>query len=171
MTQRPAERPRPEASRPVTAPGAAQEAAQGASQEPRAPRGVERPEVAAGIAGWQARYKADKQQRAQQAALNAQARQLVQTWGALIQGYNAVRFGQGLREQPEAMAALRTRGEAFGMAECPKLAQLLAARDPGRTIRSWLDGHETAMRAELKQERQVEAQRRAERAGPRMSMG
>ena len=69
------------------------------------------------------------------------------------------------------MEALRTRGEAFGMAECPKLAQLLAARDPGRTIRSWLDGHEMAMRAELKQERQVETQRRAERAGPRMSMG
>jgi len=182
---RSAEQPGPAASRPVAVPGAAQ----GASQGERTPRGIERPEVAAGIAGWRARYEADKQQRARQAALNAQARQLVQTWGALIQGYNAalpgvesdpklggtraalLRFGQGLREQPEAVKVLRTRGEAFGMAECPKLAQLLAARDPGRTIRSWLDGHELAMRAELKQERQVEAQRRAERAGPRMSMG
>ena len=169
----------------MAAPGAAP----GASQEQQAPRCIERPEVAAGIAGWRARYEADKQQRAQQAALDAQARRLVQTWGALIQGYNAalpgvesdpklggaraalLRFGQGLREQPEAVEALRTRGEAFGMAECPKLAQLLAARAPGRTIRVWLDGHETAMRAELKQEQQIEAQRRAERVGPRMSMG
>ena len=163
-------RPAPEASRPV------------AAQGERASRGIKRPEVAAGVAGWRARYQADKQRRAERAALDARARHLAQSWEGLIQGYGAalprierdpelkgtrealLRFGRGLREQPEAVEALRTRGEEFGMAERPNLAKLLSERDPEAVLRSWLDGHETTMRAELKRERQAERQRQAELA-------
>ena len=167
---RPVERPRPEASRPVTA------------QEQPATRGVERPEVAAGVAGWRARYEADKQRRAERAALDARARDLVQRWEGLVHDYGAalpkierdpelkgtrealLRFGRGLPEHREAVEALRARGEEFGMAERPNLAKLIQERDPERTLRSWLEGHETTMRAELKQQRQAERQRQAELA-------
>jgi len=65
------------------------------------------------------------------------------------------------------------------MAERPNLAKLLEERDPERVLRSWLDGYETAMRAELKRERQAELKRQAElarkreaeRAAPRPSRG
>ena len=50
------------------------------------------------------------------------------------------------------------------MAERPNLAKLIQERDPERTLRSWLEGYETTMRAELKQQRQAERQRQAELA-------
>lgn len=139
-----------------------------------------RPGVAVGIVQWRERYQADRQQRAERAALDARARHLVQSWEGLVQGYGAalpkierdpelkgtrealLRFGRGLREQPEAMEALRTRGEEFGMAERPNLAKLIQERDPERVLRSWLEGYETTMRAELKQQRQAERKRQAE---------
>ena len=75
-----------------------------------------------------------------------------------------LRFGRGLPEHREAVEALRARGEEFGMAERPNLAKLIQERDPERTLRSWLEGYETTMRAELKQQRQAEREQRAELA-------
>ena len=144
---------------------------------------VVRPAVAAGVAAWRERYAADKERRAHEAAVTAQARELVERWGALVEGYSAtlprverdpelggtraalLRFGRGLREQPEAVALLRERGDEFGMAERPNLGRLLEAREPERLLRTWLDGYETAQRAELarERERQAELKREAER--------
>ena len=144
---------------------------------------VVRPAVAAGVAAWRERYAADKQRRAHEAAVTVQARELVERWGALVERYSAalpgverdpelggaraalLRFGRGLGERREAVALLRERGEAFGMAERPNLGRLLAAREPEQLLRSWLDGYETAQRAELARERERKAElaREAER--------
>ena len=182
--ERPAGGPRPGQPAPTPEPAAA-DAAPRPGAAPGGARGVARPAAAAGVAQWRERYAADKEQRAReaahQAAVDAQARELVERWVALVEGYGAVlptlerdpelggaraallRFGRDLRERGEAATALRQRGEEFGMAECPNLGRVLAARDPERAIRSWLDGYEAEMRAKLARERETALKQEAER--------
>ena len=195
--ERPAGRPRPGQPAPTPEPAAAA-AAPRPEVAPEGARGIARPAVAAGVTQWRERYAADKEQRAReaahQAAVDAQARELVERWVALVEGYGAVlptlerdpelggaraallRFGRDLRERGEAATALRQRGDEFGMAECPNLGRVLAARDPERAIRSRLDGYEAEMRAELAREREAALKQEAERlaqqrAAPRQSHG
>ena len=182
--ERPAGGPRPGQPAPTPEPAAA-DVVPRPETAPGGARGVARPAAAAGVAQWRERYAADKEQRAreaaQQAAMDAQARELVERWVALVEGYGAVlptlerdpelggargallRFGRDLRERGEAATALRQRGEEFGMAACPNLGRVLAARDPERAIRSWLDGYEAEMRAKLARERETALKQEAER--------
>ena len=180
--ERPAGRPRPGQPAPTPEPAAA-DVVPRPETAPGGARGVARP--AAGVAQWRERYAADKEQRAReaahQAAVDAQARGLVERWVALVEGYGAVlptlerdpelggarsallRFGRDLRERGEAATALWQRGDEFGLAECPNLGRVLAARDPERAIRSRLDGYEAEMRAKLAREREAAVKREAER--------
>ena len=145
--------------------------------------------ASAGVAGWRERYEAGKRQAAMAAARDAQARDLVERWGGLIQAYNKalpglgrdpelggtraalIRFGQKLRRHPEAVQALRDRPEEFGMDARPNLARVLAARSPERAVAAQLDRSEVEQRAHLQQAAQEASRRAQEAARARQSFG
>ncbi len=89
-----------------------------------------------------------------------------------------VRFTRGLKGQPGAVRVLREQGEAFGMAERPNLAQMLADPQPEWLVIGILAAAEDGMRAHLKEVAQQEIARQQEatrqqavRAGQRPSQG
>jgi len=151
--------------------------------------------VAAGRAGFRARYEAHRQQQQALARTEAAARELVGRWDRLLEGYSAalprleadpkrldgardqlVQFGRGLREQPEAVRLLQERGEAFGMAERPNLTRILADRQPERVVANVVRTAEAEMRAHLKTVAEQEAlrqqeQQRAQQVRQRQSRG
>ena len=155
-------------------------------------------EITAGRAGFRERYGAHRQRQAAE-RLDGQARALVGDWERLVQGYQAalpgleadptlggardrlLRFGQAVREQPEAAQALRERGAAFGMEERPNLRRVLSARQPEQAIAGIMESVETDMRAHLRvaaeqeaaRQRKLEAERQQQRPSPSqgMSMG
>ena len=152
--------------------------------------------VALGRAGFRGRFEAHRRQQAQAAQDEAAARDLVGSWERLLGAYNAalpglerdpalggtraelVRFARGLGEQPGAVRVLREQGAAFGMAERPNLARVLADPQPERVVAGIMAAAEDGMRAQLKQAaeqeivRQQEATRQqALRASQRPSQG
>jgi len=193
---------RPESAIVVQAPAPAPERAaerQPAPAEPP-PRPVPDPglaqAVALGRAGFRERFEAHRRQQAQAAQDQAAARDLVGSWERLLGSYNTalpglerdpalggtraelVRFARGLGEQPGAVRVLREQGAAFGMAERPNLARVLADPQPERVVAGILAAAEDGMRAHLKQvaeqeiARQQEATRQqAVRASQRPSHG
>ena len=149
-------------------------------------------DVAAGRARFRGRFEAHRRQQAQRAADAAAARELVGQWDHLATRFNAVLpqldadpsygpareallgFGQAVRGQPGAVAALRQQGEAFGLGKRPGLARVLADRMPERLIEGMVDKAEAGMRARLEQERAArqaaqEAARRQARERARAS--
>ena len=152
-------------------------------------------DVAAGRARFRGRFEAHRRQQAEQAqraADAAAARELVGQWDRLADRFNAalpqldadpsygparealLGFGQAVRGQPGAVAALRRQGEAFGLETRPGLARLLADRTPERLIEGMVDKAEAGMRARLEQERAArqaaqEAARRQARERARAS--
>jgi len=157
--------------------------------------------VALGRAGFRERFEAHRRQQAQAAQDQAAARDLVGSWERLLGAYNAalpglerdpalegaraelVRFARGLGEQPGAVRVLREQGEAFGMAERPNLARMLADPQPERVVAGIVEAAEAGMRMQLQeraaqqqadQEAAREASRRqsvaSQRSGPSMRM-
>jgi len=108
------------------------------------------------------------------------ARDLVETWGRLLGAYNTalpglerdpalggtraelVRFARGLEGQPGAVRVLREQGEAFGMAERPNLARMLADPQPERMVAGIMAASEDGMRAQLQQVAEQEIARQQE---------
>jgi len=154
-------------------------------------------EIAVGRAGFRERYEAHRRQQATERQ-EQQARALVGEWDRLTGAFSAalpgleadpslggtrdrlLRFGRVLREQPEAVQALRERGAAFGLEERPNLARVLSSRQPGQVITGIMEGAEAGMRQELraaaeqegarKRKLEAEQQRLAPRRGYGMSM-
>ena len=154
-------------------------------------------EIAAGRAGFRARYEAHRQRQ----AAEKQAHVLVGEWDRLTKAYDValpwvnadtpvledareglLGFGRALDGQPEAAGVLRERGAAFGLEERPNLWRVLSAREPERAVAGIMDTAEAGMRAHLRaaeqevaRQRKLEAerQRQAPRQGPSqgMSMG
>ncbi len=152
--------------------------------------------VALGRAGFRERFEAHRRQQAQAVQDQSAARDLVGSWERLLGAYNTalpglerdpalggtraelVRFARGLGEQPGAVRVLREQGAAFGMAERPNLARVLADPQPERVVAGIMAAAEDGMRAQLKQAaeqeivRQQEATRQqALRASQRPSQG
>jgi len=154
--------------------------------------------VALGRAGFRERFEAHRRQQAQAAQDAAAARDLVGSWERLLGAYNAalpglerdpvlggtraelVRFARGLEGQPGAVQVLREQGAAFGMAERPNLARVLADPQPERVVAGIMAVAEDGMRAELKQAAEQEIARQQEatrqqavqaRQGPSRSQG
>ncbi len=152
--------------------------------------------VALGRAGFRERFEAHRRQQAQAAQDQAAARDLVGSWERLLGAYNTAlpelerdpalggtraelaRFARGLEGQPGAVRVLREQGAAFGMAERPNLARVLADPQPERVVAGILAKAEDGMRAELKQAAEQEIARQQEatrqqalRAGQRPSQG
>ena len=186
---------RPDSAIVVRAPAPEREAETVAPSRPVPDPGLAQA-VAAGRAGFRARFEAHQRQQAQAARDEAAARALVDTWGRLRERYAAalpgieadpglggtrdalVRFARGLREQPGAVRVLREQGEAFGMAERPNLARVLADPDPERVVQGMMASAEDGMRVQLKAaaEREAALQREqqlraAQRPSRGMSMG
>ncbi|MDE2342160.1 MAG: Ti-type conjugative transfer relaxase TraA [Betaproteobacteria bacterium] len=131
--------------------------------------------VAAGRAGFRERYEAHKREQALAAARDETARNLVREWERRTKDYNQAlprlevdptlggararlrQFGEALRDHPDAVQALRERGQAFGVNGNSLLARVLAAKQPGPAIAGLMTVTETKMRAHLKQvaEREV----------------
>ncbi len=83
-------------------------------------------------------------------------------------------FGRGVREQPGAVRVLREQGEAFGMAERPNLARIVADREPERVVAGIMAKAEDGMREQLRAAAELEAARQRElraRQAPRPSRG
>jgi hypothetical protein len=81
-----------------------------------------------------------------------------------------LRFGDALQSHPDAAQALRERGAAFGIEKDSPLAQVLADRQPSRTIGKLMNGVEEAMHAHLKEQAAEQLEQRRSR-GRGMSMG
>ena len=152
--------------------------------------------VALGRAGFRERFETHRRQQAQAAQDQAAARDLVESWERLLGAYNTAlpelerdpalggtraelaRFARGLEGQSGAVRVLREQGAAFGMAERPNLARVLADPQPERVVAGILAKAEDGMRAHLKEMaeqeivRQQEATRQqALRASQRPSQG
>jgi len=152
--------------------------------------------VALGRAGFRERFEAHRRRQAQAAQDQAAARDLVGSWERLLESYNTAlpglerdpalggtraelaQFARGLEGQPGAVRVLREQGAAFGMAERPNLARVLADPQPERVVAGILAKAEDGMRAHLKEvaeqeiARQHEATRQqALRASQRPSQG
>ena len=147
--------------------------------------------VATGRAGFRERFEAHRRQQAQ-ARDEAAARELVGQWDRVLTAYNAAlpkldadpalggtreqlaQFGRGVREQPGAAQVLREQGEAFGMAERPNLARIVADREPERVVAGIMAKAEDGMREQLRAAAELEAVRQRElraRQAPRPSRG
>ncbi len=147
--------------------------------------------VATGRAGFRERFEAHRRQQAQ-ARDEAAARELVGQWDRVLTAYNAAlpklgadpalggtreqlaQFGRGVREQPGAARVLREQGKAFGMAERPNLARIVADREPERVVAGIMAKAEDGMRMQIKAAAELEAVRRQEeraRQAPRLSRG
>jgi len=136
--------------------------------------------VALGRAGFRERFEAHRRQQAQAARDEAAARDLVEAWERLLGAYNTAlpglerdpalggtraelaRFARGLGEQPGAVQMLREQGAAFGMAERPNLARVLADPQPEQVVAGILAKAEDGMRAHLKEVAQQEIARQQE---------
>jgi Ti-type conjugative transfer relaxase TraA len=136
--------------------------------------------VALGRAGFRERFEAHRRQQAQAAQDQAAARDLVGSWERLLGAYNTalpalerdpalggtraelVRFARGLGEQPGAVRVLREQGAAFGMAERPNLARMLADPQPERVVAGIMAAAEDGMRAQLQQAAEQEVARQQE---------
>ena len=135
--------------------------------------------VEAGRAGFRERFEAHRRQQAQ-ARDAAAARNLVGQWDRLLTAYNAAlpglaadpalggvreqlaQFGRGVRDQPGAVRVLRDGGEAFGMAERPNLARIVAGREPERVVAGVMAAAEDGMRVKIKAAAEQEAARQQE---------
>ncbi len=124
--------------------------------------------VATGRAGFRERFEAHRRQQQAQARDETAARELVGQWDRVLAAYNAalpkleadpalggtreqvVQFGRGVREQPGAARVLREQGEAFGMAERPNLARIVADREPERVVAGIMAKAEDGMREQLR---------------------
>ncbi len=147
--------------------------------------------VATGQAGFRERFEAHRRQQAQ-ARDEAAARELVGQWDRVLTAYSAAlpkleadpalggtreqlaQFGRGVREQPGAVRVLREQGEAFGMAERPNLARIVADREPERVVAGIMAKAEDGMREQLRAAAELEAVRQRElraRQAPRPSRG
>ena len=147
--------------------------------------------VATGRAGFRERFEAHRRQQAQ-ARDEAAARELVGQWNRVLTAYNAAlpkleadpalggtreqlaQFGRGVREQPGAVRVLREQGAAFGMAERPNLARIVADREPERVVAGIMAKAEDGMREQLRAAAELEAARQRElraRQAPRLSRG
>ena len=147
--------------------------------------------VATGRAGFRERFEAHRRQQAQ-ARDEAAARELVGQWDRMLTAYNAAlpklgadpalggtreqlaQFGRGVREQPGAARVLREQGEAFGMAERPNLARIVADKEPERVVAGIMAKAEDGMREQLRAAAELEAVRQRElraRQAPRPSRG
>ena len=147
--------------------------------------------VATGRAGFRERFEAHRRQQAQ-ARDEAAARELVGQWDRVLTAYNAAlpkleadpalggmreqlaQFGHGVREQPGAARVLREQGEAFGMAERPNLARIVADREPERVVAGIMAKAEDGMREQIRAAAELEAVRQRElraRQAPRLSRG
>ena len=147
--------------------------------------------VATGRAGFRERFEAHRRQQAQ-ARDEATARELVGQWDRVLTAYNAAlpkleadpalggtreqlaQFSRGVREQPGAARVLREQGEAFGMAERPNLARIVADREPERVVAGIMAKAEDGMREQLRAAAELEAARQRElraRQAPRLSRG
>jgi len=136
--------------------------------------------VTAGRAGFRERFEAHRRQQAQAAQDQAAARDLVGSWERLLGAYNTAlpelerdpalggtraelaRFARGLGEQPGAVRVLREQGVAFGMAERPNLARVLADPQPERVVAGIMAAAEDGMRAQLRQAAEQEIARQQE---------
>jgi len=136
--------------------------------------------VALGRAGFRERFEAHRRQQAQAAQDQAAARDLVGSWERLLEAYNTAlpglerdpalggtraelaRFARGLEGQSGAVRVLREQGAAFGMAERPNLARVLADPQPERVVAGILAKAEDGMRAHLKEVAQQEIARQQE---------
>jgi len=132
--------------------------------------------VATGRAGFRERFEAHRRQQAQ-ARDEAAARELVGQWDRVLSAYNAAlpkletdpalggtreqlaQFGRGVREQPGAVRVLREGGEAFGLADRPNLARIVADREPERVVAGIMTAAEDGMRAQIKAAAEQEAVR------------
>ena len=130
-------------------------------------KAAQRQEIAAGVGRFRDGYAARRQKEAE-AAGDDLARRLVQNWEGLIREYGAalphlgtdptlqgtrarlIQFVRDLDQHPEALHAMRTRGDAFGMEKRPNLTRVLAAPVPERAVTTLLDGFETEKRVALK---------------------
>jgi hypothetical protein len=144
---------------------------------PAPERGPSADEIAAGLAGFRERFELHKRQQAAALARDEQARMLVSQWDRLAGDYkkalpgleadpslggaraNLLAFGHGLRNHPEAVAALRERGPEFGIKLDGTLARVLADKEPGRVITGLVEGAEKTMWNHLKLAAEREAAR------------
>ncbi len=125
-------------------------------------------EIAAGRAGFRARFEAHRQQQAVEVSRDRQAYGLVREWTRLSAAYSKALpgleadpalvggaraelqgFAQMLDRHSEAAQRLRARGRDFGVREGSALALVLAAPDAGRAIGRLIDGAERDMRGQL----------------------
>ena len=147
--------------------------------------------VATGRAGFRERFEAHQRQQAQ-ARDEAAARELVGQWDRMLTAYNAALpklgtdpalggmreqlalFGRDVREQPGAVRVLQEQGEAFGMAERPNLARIVADREPEQVVAGIMVKAEDGMREQLRAAAELEAARQRElraQQSPRLSRG
>jgi len=134
-------------------------------------------EITAGRAAFVARYEAHRQQQAA-IARDAKAHGLVASWDRLSLDYRQalprlqadphrlgaaraalLKFGEGLRAQPELMQVLRERAAEFGLEKRQILSQVLADARPEKMLAGMLDSAETRMRGELRQQAAKQALR------------
>jgi Ti-type conjugative transfer relaxase TraA len=132
-------------------------------------------QIAAGRAAFMARYEAHRQKQEQQQqqavmARDARAQGLVASWDRLSQDYRQalpglqadprrfgaartelLKFGEGLREQPDLVQVLRERGAEFGVDKRQTLSRVLADAQPQRVLVGMMDSAETRVRGELQQ--------------------
>jgi Ti-type conjugative transfer relaxase TraA len=189
------QRPEQGASPPVPARMPEQPAERMVLAEPSSRPALDLAQAAAqGRAGFRERFEAHKQQQAHvqaQARDEAAARALVEQWDRLLAAYNTAlpqleadpalggvrerlaQFGRGVAEQPGAARVLHEQGEAFGMAERPNLARIVADRAPERVVAGIMATAEDGMRAHLAATREAEreAARQREAQAPRPSRG
>ncbi len=136
--------------------------------------------VATGRAGFRERFEGHRRQQQAQAWDETAARELVGQWDHVLTAYNAAlpklgtdpalggtreqlaQFGRGVREQPGAARVLREQGEAFGMAERPNLARIVADREPERVVAGIMAKAEDGMREQFRAAAELEAVRQRE---------
>jgi len=162
-----------------------------------APEAALAKDVAQGRARFRERFQTHRQQQAQLAADRVAARHLVVRWDQLLTTFKAalprldtdpayvvarkalLGFGQEVQKQPGAAEVLQQQGAAFGMAERPNLARVVADARPERVVGRIVEAAESGIRARLQERAAQEVARRQElasrprpsaRRGPSMGM-
>jgi len=136
--------------------------------------------VEAGKAGFRARYEAHKVQQQAAKEREAQARGLVRAWDLALHAYTKAlpgleadatfggtrerveQLGWAMKQQPGVVQVLRERGAEFGVGDRPHLARVVASAQPDRAVGEMLQQAEGGMRAQLRQQAELEAVRLAQ---------
>ncbi len=142
--------------------------------------------IDAGKAGFRARYEAHKAEQQATKEREAQARGLVRAWDLALYAYTKAlpglesdatlggmregveELGRAMKQQSGVVQVLRERGAEFGVGDRPHLARVVASAQPERAVGEMLQKAEVGMRAQLRQQAELEAVRVAQEAARKL---